>query len=72
MNNFTLERAPQYRYAGKCRHCGWSEQWVAGPSMTWEDFYRVTKSQCFPSFIVHCESCDNQAVYDLTAISGAP
>lgn len=62
-----------YRYAGKCRHCGAKNEWVVDrSSMEWVRFYSLTKENHFPQFINYCEDCDNEAVFDLTAISARP
>ena len=58
------------RYAGTCRNCGYPGVWVAGDMETlYADFYRMVRGNMFPAFIAHCDGCENQAVFNLTALS---
>jgi hypothetical protein len=66
-----MNSGDHYKYAGKCRNCGFHCSWVSlkKSETTYRRFFELTWANFYPQFIAFCENCDNEAVFDLTAIS---
>ena len=83
--HINLNEEKYWRYAARCRHCGFHNEWVVDKKqeddpvpdalragMDWTRFHLVQRETRFPVFMEFCPGCENWAVYDLTAISARP
>jgi hypothetical protein len=69
--DFKIVDEKNYKYAGRCRQCGFYCEWIGGHKKTtdYQGFYERIRDNYFPSFLADCENCDNEAVFDLTALT---
>ena len=60
-----------WRYAARCKHCGQITECAVDQSNfpNWYDFKAVILLHYYPTFMRTCEYCNNEAVFELTAIS---
>ncbi len=67
----TIIDKKNYRYAGRCRQCGFYCEWLHGPKefTDYRGFYNSIVENMFPAFLKYCENCSNEAVFDLTAFT---
>lgn len=64
-----LDDPNYYRYAGTCKHCGFHCVWsMSKGDMSLLVFYNGIRQNHFPEWIAYCEGCNNEAVFELTAI----
>ncbi len=67
-NEKCLDDKEYFRYAGKCRHCGFENEWVVEKkAKKHRVFAKYVQEQLYPNFIEYCGDCENMAVYELTA-----
>lgn len=59
-----------FRYAGTCRHCGRKEEWVVEKrgDREWASMATCCQGYSKGFFLAHCKDCQNQAIFDLTAV----
>jgi len=68
--NRKIARKQGFAYRARCRNCTVETEWFVAKTMTWSEFYGVTKTLHYPQFLEHCQYCHSMAVFDLLAMSG--
>ncbi len=58
-------------YEGQCRKCGEQCSWSAceKTQMTYQKFYLSVRENFWPQFMAYCETCSQETVFDLIALS---
>lgn len=69
----TLKDDKYWRYRAKCKNCSEVIDWVVGKENgVWHSFYKIIVMNKFPFFTSRCESCENESVFELLAMSARP
>lgn len=67
-----LKASDAWRYAGRCRLCGFVGVWCVDRDVKWNEFARQVLDHCGPRLWVRCENCGVDTYHDTLGLSPHP